>query len=739
MKDHGIISAREKLDEVISKYNDFLGNEAVKLCREYGIEPVKKLQADLTSIAEENRLLKIGIVGRVKAGKSSLLNALLFQGQSLLPKAATPMTAALTTLSHGETLAAEVEFFSDEDFANIEAKNREYETEWERLYETYLGEVKHRTSRPSTASRTPEERAQSKADREMREKTEISAAHDQYTRMKKAGWANRNSGKETLKFASLTDLRGQLDDYVGAKGRYMPFTKSVNIRLPQENLKDIEIVDTPGINDPVQSREERTREHLSQCDVVLIVSPTGQFMTTEDLNLMDRITSKEGVRELRVVAAQADTQLYGSLKADNDGQLDRVLDRLSEILGNQLKKVIADLKESNPEVGNSYDSLLAGKGSVIVSSGMCESLKQRFGSQDEWDEDMRHAWDNLLAMYPDYFSAMDANLSDINLDKLSSIGAVRDVVEGVRVKKDEIIQERTRDYIQAKIQALQSLKDGLLVFVNTRQHQIERVEIEQFRQLREDLTKSLHNAAKDIQEAYEDWITRIENDLKNELQRELRSREQDLEEEIDQAKGITTESYEEGLIFKKTLQKTHETLRTNAVYHVLSRFAEDLAEEVAEKTEDKIRDYRKELVSEMTKVLRENFSSERLESRMIRHAVRDIIQAIDIPAFDYKKPIPSYLRPRGVLKGSEADDFFSNACDYVKELCREIKGEISKYRKSLAKSMAQIRLDDRLLQQFTKELDDLEKPIEDKKIVLNRIRRLKDELERIEVNYESAR
>ena len=109
MKDHGIISAREKLDEVISKYNDFLGNEAVKLCREYGIEPAKKLQADLASIAEKNRLLRIGIVGRVKAGKSSLLNALLFQGQSLLPKAATPMTAALTTLSHGETLAAEVE------------------------------------------------------------------------------------------------------------------------------------------------------------------------------------------------------------------------------------------------------------------------------------------------------------------------------------------------------------------------------------------------------------------------------------------------------------------------------------------------------------------------------------------------------------------------------------------------------------------------------------------------------
>lgn len=76
-------------------------------------------------------------MGRVKAGKSSLLNALLFHGESLLPKAATPKTATLTSLSHGETLAAEVEFFSDEDFANIQAKNEEYETERERLYEKY--------------------------------------------------------------------------------------------------------------------------------------------------------------------------------------------------------------------------------------------------------------------------------------------------------------------------------------------------------------------------------------------------------------------------------------------------------------------------------------------------------------------------------------------------------------------------------------------------------------------------
>ena len=123
---NGIVETRETLEQIIGRYYDFLGDEEARLCREHSIPSAKDLQADLASIEDENRLLKIGIVGRVKSGKSSLLNALLFKGQSILPKAATPMTAALTTLSYGETHSAEVEFFSQADFEDIENRHREY-------------------------------------------------------------------------------------------------------------------------------------------------------------------------------------------------------------------------------------------------------------------------------------------------------------------------------------------------------------------------------------------------------------------------------------------------------------------------------------------------------------------------------------------------------------------------------------------------------------------------------------
>ena len=328
MEHSGIVAYRDELDRVVGRYEDFLGDEAANLAQEHGVPAAKELQASLAAIEDENRLLKIGVVGRVKSGKSSLLNALLFKGESILPKAATPMTAALTTLSYGESLAAEVEFFTQEDLRHIKDKYREYKTREERLYEEFLTQERAQETR---VRRSPEERASSRAKRAMRDGNDaLIAAYEQYDKIEKSGL---NIGtleeKTVLKWARLADLRHQLDDYVGATGRYMPVTKSVNIRLPQENLRDIEIVDTPGINDPVRSREERTQQHLRQCDVVLIVSPAGQFMTTVDLNLMDRITGKEGIRELYVVASQADTQLYGNLQDESNGDLDRALDRLT--------------------------------------------------------------------------------------------------------------------------------------------------------------------------------------------------------------------------------------------------------------------------------------------------------------------------------------------------------------------------------------------------------------------------
>ena len=731
MEHSGIVAYRDELERVVDRYEDFLRDEAANLAEEHGVPAAKELQASLEAIADENRLLKIGIVGRVKSGKSSLLNALLFKGESILPKAATPMTAALTTLSYGESLAAEVEFFTQEDLRHIKDKYREYKTREERLYGKFLTEERAKATR---SRRSPEERASSRAKRAMRDGNDaLIAAYDQYDKIEKSGL---NIGtleeKTVLNCARLADLRHQLDEYVGATGRYMPVTKSVNIRLPQENLRDIEIVDTPGINDPVRSREERTQQHLRQCDVVLIVSPAGQFMTTVDLNLMDRITGKEGIRELYVVASQADTQLYGNLQDESNGDLDRALDRLTtDVLGSHLKRIIDDLKQRNPEVGDTYDPLLQ-QGKIIHTAGICESLKQRFEQKDAWDEGMQHVWDTLLTEYQSYFSAENAELSRINLNKLSNISRIREIVADVREQKDAIIKTRQTKYSDAKLQSLHELKNGLLKFANERHTQIERMEIESFKKRRDSLLKSLEKTAFLIREAHEELVNQINKELKDQFKKELGRRDRQLRDALDETRDAISRTFQTGTIFKETKNISIETIRTNAVVESLVKSCEEMVEEVAEKTDAQKDQWRARLNGELTKILRRELGDEDIEAWRVRAIIKNAVNSISISPFTYNTQLPKTLTSQGVLEGEDAENFFQQACDYSTKFCRDFRKEVLQYIDALTAEMERVELDTRLLEKFEKELASLEESIANKTMELGRITRLRAELKGID-------
>ncbi|GHP56854.1 hypothetical protein VN1192_14530 [Helicobacter pylori] len=93
----------------------------------------EELEKTLKEMQAEDRDLKVGIIGRVKAGKSSLLNALIFEGVEVLPKAATPMTASLTVLKYAKTLSAQVEFYSQKDILELKNEHARYEREFQRM------------------------------------------------------------------------------------------------------------------------------------------------------------------------------------------------------------------------------------------------------------------------------------------------------------------------------------------------------------------------------------------------------------------------------------------------------------------------------------------------------------------------------------------------------------------------------------------------------------------------------
>ncbi len=184
---------------------------------ENAVIKTEELEKTIKGMQAENRGLKVGIIGRVKAGKSSLLNALIFEGVEVLPKAATPMTASLTVLKYAKTLSAQVEFYSPKDISELENEHARYEREFQRMVDEKVKEQKEKQSLVNRAKEgfknlgkslsikksggeAPKERvlsdeeilekARKIAKNTLNEDTRLVSLYDQYEKMKKSGLLN---------------------------------------------------------------------------------------------------------------------------------------------------------------------------------------------------------------------------------------------------------------------------------------------------------------------------------------------------------------------------------------------------------------------------------------------------------------------------------------------------------------------------------------------------------------------
>lgn len=278
---------------------------------------LKQVEDGWQDVVDTNRTLKIGIVGGVKAGKSSFLNALLFRGRDILPKAATPMTAALTKISYSETPYAKIVFYEDKDWNAILQNAATFD---ERLETAIANEKKRRAeSKKSMYTR--------KLQNNMAAVQEDSL--DQYTieRLKKNIDEEFRACKELTEMANkrgvavntllgsdkeipLSDnLEADLKEYVGAEGKYTPFVKYIELGMNEPMLKDLEIIDTPGLNDPIVSRSIVTKRFLKNCDAAFLMSFCGQFMSAQDVTFLLKALPQEGIGHVVLIGSKFDSVL----------------------------------------------------------------------------------------------------------------------------------------------------------------------------------------------------------------------------------------------------------------------------------------------------------------------------------------------------------------------------------------------------------------------------------------------
>lgn len=754
-----MIQIQEEIEAIISKHHDLIGAEARNLEAECAIDTVSKTKEAIEKIEGENRLLQIGILGRVKAGKSSLLNALLFDGKSILPKAATPMTAALTIISYGEELSAEVEFFKKEDRENIKREAIEYERELEKLIDKAYKPLEAKEIKKLEDQRVIKkefnkiiltkqqkdiirEKAEKKAKREIKSNMTLVSSFDQWEKIKASNINyDELSTFETVTSDSIEELSDTLLEYVGANGKYMPFTKSVHIKIPQENLKNIQIVDTPGVNDPVQSREERTRELLKFCDVVFIVSPSGQFMSSEDLDLMDRITSKEGIRELYVMASQADLQLFGSIKEENRGDLHKAFASITNNLSQHLHRTLTQLKKTNPEVGTVYDSLIKQSSEKIIhSSGICLTIKEHFNKRELWDEGVKTVWNNLLTHYPDYFSDTDEKLSLSNLDLLANISTINSIIAEVKNKKDSILKARKEAYIQAKLNSLIKYKASLLKYIEEKVEAINNGDIEELKVQQQKLKKIKENVSDIVDEEYYEIVDRLEINIKNKLSDKLKGYFKEAKEGINSAEGSDTESYEvsDSSWYNpfswggtKTKTQTYTTARTGAIRNALENLTWEIEETIETTAKAFILEWKKSLNCALLSTLRDNVEDDDLNVTQIKKVIRQVLNRIIYPDINYSGGLPTSLIASGTLEGSRAETYISEAQGYVSSLNTRVKKDIKKFLEELINALKDIEMSKSIFGNYDEILKELESQVNNKEITLDKFNRVKNELKKV--------
>ncbi len=229
----------------------------------------------------ENDVLTIGVIGQMKCGKSTFLNAFVFK-DDILPAATTPMTAALSVITYGEKKRIVAEFYTPDEWAeqSMQAKRDESEAT------------------------------------DTLDLSKIKAAKELVAKAVKLGSSlNSYLGK------TKEDSFEQLVEYVGAEGKYVSITKSVKIYYPHDYLKGVEIVDTPGFNDPIVSREERTKAFLAKADVVVMMLYAGRPFDATDRDIIFKNVRQCGIGKVLVGINKYDIPYCDETNPEDENQI----------------------------------------------------------------------------------------------------------------------------------------------------------------------------------------------------------------------------------------------------------------------------------------------------------------------------------------------------------------------------------------------------------------------------------
>lgn len=420
-------------------------------------ETYEYFKAGGTTLISEGDILKIGVVGQVKAGKSSFLNSLFFEGESVLPKASTPMTAGLTILEYSDKNEFEVEYYTEPEWE-----------EFKKQAETYKA-IEQEVRENKDNQRAPE----SFIIKEIKSRTSdiMQSAYELVSRCGRMAKSKIGKGMEVVAFSSINDLQRILNQYVGAEGEYTSVVKMLTLRINDSRLKGIRIVDTPGVNDPIVSRENRTKEFLHSCHGVFFLSYSSRFFDSVDVNFMNSRIGNQGVGTVLMLASKYDDVLQDQgnrFHDDLEGADNASRDSLEKRFNVQKSELL------HPNIDIRFDT----------TSGISYALASK--SPATWDEIERHVDKRMHDLFPAAFATKEEANDTYML--LANFDQIKDeyLEKMFKGNKDKIIQSKISEYFQKNIAELAEQVSGLTASAEQKLKQLDTVELKDvYRQQKE--------------------------------------------------------------------------------------------------------------------------------------------------------------------------------------------------------------------------------------------------------------
>lgn len=536
----------------------------------------------------ETEKLTIAVIGQIKCGKSTFLNSFIFE-DDVLPAAITPMTAALSLITYGAEKTIEVEFYSKD--------------EWEELLLTAnLNKEDYRDDELMLS------RIQSS--RDLVEKS---------ARLK--GKLDSMLGQKVKR--SYSDLC----KYVGADGDYVSITKMVHIFHPMDCLRGVEIVDTPGFNDPIPSREERTKDILKRADAVILLLGANRPFDTNDKTILFENVSKCGIG--RVIIAINKYDIWLQEGKTEQALIDYVFSEFKKSLKETDDFLIKDAVKNSPPIAMSAEM-------ALLAQLPMEKINHSEIFKSAWERYSKNIIDN------------------INKEKLWKYSHVEDLFASIK----SVIEKEKYDILIKKplsrIVAIGSTKiNDLKLDITKTKSEIDNLSLPD-----EDL-QNKNRVLNRAKRRLERKIDSLGEDLDEELNNVVRKAKNRLEDIVDASCKRMRQMIDNWGTFQSTdiIQRQLVT----EIEHLITRTLKRETESIALDAERRIKNNVSEFFSEAQEILREFPPYEDFDAyEFIKHVSRKI-------RFD--------MNDDGVFKVGgevEEDGFLLSMINFINDLSEKI-------------------------------------------------------------------